>query len=81
MPEKKATASVIEPILLQRTEKLPEGPDWLIELKLDGYRALAIKSGGTVQLRSRSNNNFNSQYPGVVKALSRPWQTDGSTAI
>jgi ATP-dependent DNA ligase len=69
MPEKKATASFIEPMLLQRTAKLPEGPDWLIELKLDGYRALAIKSGGTVQLQSRNDNNFNSRYPGIVKAL------------
>jgi hypothetical protein len=32
--------------LLLRTEKPPEGPEWLIELKLDGYRAQAIKSGG-----------------------------------
>jgi ATP-dependent DNA ligase len=69
MPEKNATVSFIEPMLLQRTAKLPEGPDWLIELKLDGYRALAIKSGGTVQLRSRNDNNFNSRYPGIVKAL------------
>ena len=30
-------------MLLLRTEKLPEGPEWLSELKLDGYRALAIK--------------------------------------
>ena len=69
MPEKKATASFIEPRLLHRTEKLLEGPDWLIELKLDGYRALAIKSSGTVQLRSRNDYNFNSAYPGIVKAL------------
>ena len=26
MPEKKATASFIEPMLLQRTAKIPEGP-------------------------------------------------------
>jgi ATP-dependent DNA ligase len=25
--------------------KLPEGSEWLYELKLDGYRALLIKSG------------------------------------
>jgi hypothetical protein len=36
MPEKKATASFIEPRLLQRTEKLLEGPDWLIELLCGG---------------------------------------------
>jgi ATP-dependent DNA ligase len=49
--------------------EVPEGPEWLIELKLDGYRALAIKSGGKVQLRSRNNNDFNSRYPRMVKAL------------
>jgi bifunctional non-homologous end joining protein LigD len=69
MPKKQAQGAFIEPMLLLRTEKLPEGPEWLIELKLDGYRALAIKSGGKVQLRSRNNNDFNSRYPGLVKAL------------
>jgi ATP-dependent DNA ligase len=29
-------------MLLLRTEKLPEGGNWLYELKFDGYRALAI---------------------------------------
>ena len=36
-------------MLLLRTEKLPEGLDWLVELKLDGYRALAMKTAGKVQ--------------------------------
>jgi ATP-dependent DNA ligase len=62
-------AKFVEPMLLLRTENLPEGPEWFIELKLDGYRCLAIKTGGTVQLRSRNDNDFNSRYPGIVKAL------------
>ena len=69
MPKRNARAGFIEPMLLMRTEKLPEGAEWLIELKLDGYRALAIKSGGKVQLRSRNDNDFNLRYPGIVKAL------------
>jgi DNA ligase D-like protein (predicted ligase) len=58
-------------MLLLRTEKLPEGPEWLIELKLDGYRALAFKSGGKVQLRSRNDNDFNSKCPGIVNDLAQ----------
>jgi bifunctional non-homologous end joining protein LigD len=56
-------------MLLLRTEKLPDGPDWLHELKLDGYRAVAIKSGGKVHLRSRNDNDFNARYPSLIKAL------------
>ena len=56
-------------MLLLRTERLPEGPDWLYELKLDGYRAMALKRGGRVQLRSRIDNDFNARYPDLVKAL------------
>jgi DNA ligase D-like protein (predicted ligase) len=63
-------AAFIEPMLLVRSGELPDGPEWLKELKLDGYRAVAIKSGGTIRLRSRNDNDFNSKYPVVAKALS-----------
>lgn len=69
MPVAKAKAAFIEPMLLLRKESLPEGPEWLIELKLDGYRALAMKTGGKVQLRSRNDNDFSARYAGIVKAL------------
>ena len=65
----KIKTGFIQPMLLQRTERLPEGPDWLYELKLDGYRALAIKTGGKLQLRSRNNNDFSVRYPTIAKAL------------
>src|SRR5882762_2170255 len=52
------------------SERSPSvGPEWLYEIKLDGYRALGIKSGGKVQLRSRNDNDFSSRYSGIARAL------------
>jgi bifunctional non-homologous end joining protein LigD len=64
-------------MLLLSSESLPEGPEWLYELKLDGYRALAIKTDRTVQLRSRNDNDFASKYlrhhyPGTSVELPSP---------
>ncbi len=41
------------------------------QLKLNGYRAIAFKSGGKIHLRSRNNKDFARRYPAVVKALAR----------
>ena len=68
MPEK-AKARFIDPMLLLKTEKLPEGPDALNEIKLDGYRSIAFKTGGKAHLRSRNDNDFASRYPSIAKAL------------
>lgn len=63
-------AAFIEPMLLLPTAKLPDDPArFAYELKLDGYRAIAYKTGGRVFLRSRNNKDFNTRYPGVVKGL------------
>ena len=67
----KSKASFIPPMLLVRTEKLPEGNDWLYELKFDGYRSIAFKTGGKIYLRSRNNKDFNATYQGIVKALAK----------
>ena len=69
MPTQELKARFIEPMLLQQVQSLPEGPNWAYEVKLDGYRALAIKTNGKVLLRSRNNKDFNAKYPGIVTAL------------
>lgn len=69
MAQRRVKAKFIEPMLLLRTEKLPEGDKWAYEIKLDGYRALAIKTDGKVNLRSRNDNDFNLRYPSIAKGL------------
>jgi hypothetical protein len=69
MPSQDIKARFIDPMLLQRTQSLPEGPEWAYEVKLDGYRAVAVKTDGKVLLRSRNDKDFNARYPGVAKAL------------
>lgn len=70
MAASQTKAHFIEPMLLLRTDKLPEGKKWEYELRLDGYRAIAFKSGGRVHLRSRHDKDFSDRYPAIVKALS-----------
>jgi DNA ligase D-like protein (predicted ligase) len=52
-------------------QALPEGEEWVYEVKLDGYRALILKNGANVQIRSRNNKNLTLAYPGVATAASR----------
>jgi DNA ligase D-like protein (predicted ligase) len=83
MPARKIVAHFIEPMLLMRTDKLPEGNDWAYEIKLDGYRCLAIKTNRDVELRSRNDNDFSIRYSSITRALREmPEQTvlDGEVA-
>ena len=62
-------ARFIEPMLLLRTERLPDDAQrWTYQLKLDGYRAIAFKNK-KLYLRSRNDNDFSLRYPAVVEGL------------
>ena len=49
-------------------DALPDGEDWLYEVKFDGYRALVIKNGDRVEIRSRNDKDLTSAYPGIAAA-------------
>lgn len=42
---------------------------WLFELKLDGYRLLASKSGGEVLLLTRNGNDYTPVFPEIARAV------------
>ena len=52
----------------QIVKSLPEGDNWIYELKFDGYRALIIKDKERVELLSRKNKDLTGMYPRVAAA-------------
>ena len=65
----KTQATFVKPMLLLRTDSLPQSSEWMYEIKLDGYRAIGVKRGGRVELLSRNGNRFNERYPAIAKGL------------
>jgi DNA ligase D-like protein (predicted ligase) len=62
-------ARFCEPMLCLAVEKLPEGPAWQYEVKLDGYRAIGIRTEAGVELWSRNKKDFSCRFPNVTRAL------------
>jgi DNA ligase D-like protein (predicted ligase) len=59
----------IKPQLAKLVENAPAGPDWLHEIKLDGYRMHARLDAGRVQILTRRGNDWTGNYPAVVKSI------------
>jgi bifunctional non-homologous end joining protein LigD len=47
----------------------PPGPEWVHEIKLDGYRICARVENGKVRLLTRSGNDWTDSFPSVAEAL------------
>ena len=58
----------VPPMKATAVTKLPEGDEWIYEIKWDGYRALAAKAGDDVRLLSLKNRSLTPDFPAVVEA-------------
>jgi ATP-dependent DNA ligase len=48
--------------------KVPSSPDWLHEIKYDGYRLRVERGGDRVRLITRGGYNWSKRYPRIVAA-------------
>jgi len=61
----------IPPQLCQLVEIAPSGPQWLHEIKLDGFRMSARIERGRVQLLTRTGLDWSDKYPSAIAALAK----------
>src|SRR5207253_2154287 len=59
----------IKPQLTKLVEKAPDGPDWLHEIKFDGYRMHARLDAGRVQILTRRGNDWTDKYPAIAESI------------
>ncbi|MFL5266968.1 MAG: hypothetical protein ACJ8AH_10295 [Stellaceae bacterium] len=59
----------IRPQLTQLVEAAPDGPEWLHEIKFDGYRLHARLDRGTVRLLTRTGLDWTHKYPPIATAV------------
>ena len=59
----------VKPQLARTAKTLPEGDDWRYEPKWDGFRTIAFRDGGELQLQSRNGRPMNRYFPDVVERV------------
>ena len=68
-PRSRPLADFVEPCLPRPADRPPAGPDWLHEIKHDGFRIMARREGDRVQLLSRKGHDFASRFPLATAAV------------
>jgi bifunctional non-homologous end joining protein LigD len=59
----------VEPCQPSSAPKPPDGPDWLHEIKYDGFRLLAWRDDNRVRLYTRGGYNWVDRYPTIARAV------------
>jgi bifunctional non-homologous end joining protein LigD len=59
------------PSLNRACRRLPSGPDWVHEIKHDGYRLMARRDPVGIRLLTRNGHDWSPRYPLIVEAVNR----------
>jgi bifunctional non-homologous end joining protein LigD len=61
----------VAPELATLVAKAPAGDDWLHEIKLDGYRAMARIEGGNVRMLTRRGLDWTARFQPIADTLAK----------
>ncbi|HUR59564.1 MAG TPA: ATP-dependent DNA ligase, partial [Opitutaceae bacterium] len=64
-PKRMQPATFIPPMKAESIDTVPRGR-WRLEIKLDGYRAIAVINDGEVELWSRNHKPLTADYPEIT---------------
>jgi bifunctional non-homologous end joining protein LigD len=64
-----STSRFVEPCLPSPAKQAPAGPDWIHEIKHDGFRIMARRDAAGVRLISRHGNDFTARFPLAAAAV------------
>ncbi len=61
----------IDPMLATLVDNPFDDPEWLFEVKWDGYRTIIFLNKGNVELQSRNNKSFTKKYFPIAESLKK----------
>jgi bifunctional non-homologous end joining protein LigD len=70
-PRSDSLPAFVPPSLATLRANVPDGPDWLHEVKFDGYRIEARLDHGEVRLLTRKGLNWSGRFPNVAAAIAK----------
>jgi bifunctional non-homologous end joining protein LigD len=85
LPRRIRTDGFVDPCIPSRALKPPPGPDWVHEIKHDGYRLIVRREGEAVRLFTRRGYDWTERYPAIANAAAklkaRSFTLDGEAVV
>jgi hypothetical protein len=71
MAARNRTEGFVDPCIPTLAAKPPSGPDWVHEIKHDGYRLIVRRDGKAVRLFTRRGHDWTDRYPAIASAAAK----------
>jgi bifunctional non-homologous end joining protein LigD len=76
---------LFQPAIPTRGTKVPASPEWIHEIKYDGFRIIVHRDGDRVRLLTRNGHDWSGRYPWIVESAlknrSRHFVIDGEAVV